>query len=159
MSIIITLILIGTLAILLELFLPGGIVGFIGVLCLIAACITAFNEYGLNTGLLVTAGVVTLTGIELYLWMKHFDRFPWIKPLILTETAGGSESKDKDSALLHKAGETLTDLGPSGKALINGEKHDVIAESGYIDKGTPVTVVDADGSKIIVRPKPPKPEL
>ena len=91
--------------------------------------------------------------------MKHFDRFPWIKPLILTETAGASNSSDKDKALLHKAGETLTDLGPSGKALINGEKHDVIAESGYIDKGTPVTVVEADGSKIIVRSKPPKPEL
>ncbi|NOY00067.1 MAG: hypothetical protein GXP30_10090 [Verrucomicrobia bacterium] len=154
MSIIITLILIGTLAILLELFLPGGIVGFIGVLCLIAACIITFIEHGLNTGLLVTLGVVTMTSVILYFWMKNFDRFPWIKPLILTETVGGSSSLDKNNALMHKSGETLTDLGPSGKALINGEKHDVIAESGYIDKGTPVTVVKADGSKIIVRSRP-----
>lgn len=153
MSIIITLILVGTLAILLELFLPGGIVGLIGVLCLVAASVTTFNEYGLSTGLLVTAGIITVTCIELYFWMRYFDQLPWVKPLILTATVGKPDSTARDSALLDKVGETLTDLGPSGKALINGEKLDVIAESGFIDKGTDVTVVEAIGSKIVVRAK------
>jgi len=150
-TIIITLILIGTAAILLELFLPGGILGLIGGLCLLGAIITTFVDYGLNAGLLVTMGILIATFVALYFWMKYFDRLPWMKPLILTEIAGGSNSSDEETALLNKVGETLTDLGPSGKALINDEKLDVIAESGFIDKGTPVTVVEANGSKIVVR--------
>lgn len=79
---------------------------------------------------------------------------PWTKPFILTETVGGSNSTEKQISLLNKTGKTLTDLGPSGKALIDKEKHDVIAESGYIDKDTAITVVEADGSKIVVRISP-----
>ena len=154
MNLIIILILIGAVAILLELFLPGGIIGLLGALCLLGAIVVSFTEYGFNTGLLVTVGILSVTSVALYFWMKHFDRLPWIRSLILTETAGGSSSSDKKSALLDKAGETLTDLGPSGKALIDNEKLDVIAESGFIDKGTPVTVVEASGSKIVVRIRP-----
>jgi len=150
-TIIITLILIGTVAILLELFLPGGIIGILGALCLLGAIIKTFSEYGFNAGLAVTTGILVFTCIALYLWMKHFDRLPWIKPLILTQTVGNANSPDKNHELIDKTGETLTDLGPSGKALIGNEKFDVIAESGYIDKGTPVTVVKANGSKIVVR--------
>jgi membrane-bound serine protease (ClpP class) len=151
MTVIITLILIGTVAILLELFLPGGIIGVIGALCLLGAIILTFNEYGLGAGVAVTAGVLVMTTLALYFWMKNFDRLPWIKSLILTETAGKDSSPGKNRELLDKSGETLTALGPSGKALIEGQKLDVMAESGYIDQGTPVIVVHADGSKIVVR--------
>jgi len=153
-TLIITLILIGTAAILLELVLPGGIIGLLGSLCLIGAIIATFIDYGFNAGILVTLGILVATCISLYFWLKYFEKMPWIKPLILTETVGGSSPTNKQFTLLDKAGETLTDLGPSGKALIDNEKLDVIAESGYIDKGTPVTVVEANGSKIVVRIRP-----
>lgn len=151
MTLIITLILIGTAAILLELFLPGGIVGAVGALCLLGAAIATFTGYGFNAGLLVTFAILLLTTIALYLWMKNFERLPGMKRLILTQTVGTSEVGDYLS-LLNKTGKSLTDLGPSGKALIEGKKLDVIAESGYIDQGTPILVVEADGSKTIVRP-------
>lgn len=152
MTVIITLILVGTVAILLELFLPGGIVGVIGTLCLLGAIILTFNEYGLGAGVAVTVGILVMTTLALYFWMKNFDRLPWIKSVILTQTVGKDTTPDKNRELINKTGETLTALGPSGKALIEDKKLDVMAESGYIDQGTPIIVVHADGSKIIVRP-------
>lgn len=151
-TLIITLILIGTAAILLELFLPGGIVGAVGGLCLLGAAIATFNQYGFNAGLLVTLGILLSTCIALFFWMKNFERLPGMKRFILTESVGKSPETDEQQSLLNKTGKTLTDLGPSGKALIEGKKLDVIAQSGYIDEGTPVMVVEADGSKTIVRP-------
>ncbi len=152
-TLIIALILIGTAAILLELFLPGGIVGFIGALCLIAACIITFADYGFNAGLLVTLAILVTTCVAFYYWMKYFDHLPGMKRLILTQTSEKSQTADEKKSLLNQDGETLTDLGPSGKALIEGRKLDVIAESGFIDQGTPVVVIEANGSKIVVRPK------
>jgi len=152
MTAIITLILIGTAAILLELFLPGGIVGIFGALCLLGAIITTFSEYGFAAGISVAVGVLIMTALALYFWMKNFDRLPWIKSLILTQTVGKDAAPGKNRELLNKTGETLTALGPSGKALIEDKKHDVMAESGYIEQGTPIIVVQADGSKIVVRP-------
>lgn len=151
MTLIITLILIGTAAILLELFIPGGIIGTLGGLCLLAAIFTTFTQYGFNAGLLVTLAVLVITCIALYFWMRYFERLPGMNRFILTQASEKPQIPDEKKSLLNQEGQTLTDLGPSGKALIEGQKHDVISESGYINKGTPVTVVVADGSKIIVR--------
>ncbi len=151
MTVIITLILLGTAAILLELFLPGGIIGVVGSLCLLAAIILTFKDYGTSAGMAVTVGVLIMTSLALYFWMKNFDRLPWMKSLILTQTVEKATLPDKNHDLLDKTGETLTDLGPSGKAFIENRKLDVMAESGYIDRGTPIVVVHADASKIVVR--------
>jgi membrane-bound ClpP family serine protease len=40
---------------------------------------------------------------------------------------------------------------PAGKAEFNGELVDVIAEGMPIDRGTPLVVVKARGSRVLVR--------
>lgn len=151
MTLIITLILIGTAALLLELFIPGGIVGFLGALCLLGAIVTTFTEYGFNAGILTTLAILVMACVALYFWMKNFEKLPGMKHFILTQTAERPQPTEDESLLLNKKGETLTDLGPSGKALIDGKKFDVIAESGFIDQATAITVIEASGSKIVVR--------
>ncbi len=52
--------------------------------------------------------------------------------------------------LIGAQGVTLTDLRPSGSARINGERVDVVADAGWLEAGTPVRVVRAEGYRTLV---------
>ena len=53
--------------------------------------------------------------------------------------------------LLGVEGITLTILRPSGTAIINDERIDVVSEGGFIPKNTKVKVVKVEGARIVVR--------
>ena len=55
------------------------------------------------------------------------------------------------SALINLEGTSLTELRPSGFIIIDSQKYDALAESGYIPKDTAIKVVKVEGSKIFVR--------
>ena len=59
--------------------------------------------------------------------------------------------------LLGQTGTAGTDLRPAGSATIGGVPVDVVSEGGYIPRGTPVTVVAVNGSRVVVRPCPVNP--
>ena len=54
--------------------------------------------------------------------------------------------------LVGREGQAITDLRPSGTALIGDERIDVVSESEWITEGTPVRVVSAEGYRHVVRP-------
>ena len=146
MTVIVVLTIVGIVAILLELLLPGGVLGVLGVVALIVASIQVFNDYGATAGLLFTFSAFAVTLVAFLLWMKYFDKLPFGKSFILHEAVGGEDgSGDKsvgtDPAIVGKRGITVTDLQPSGRARIDGERHDVVAESGAIDKDTEIEVI------------------
>jgi membrane-bound ClpP family serine protease len=53
--------------------------------------------------------------------------------------------------LVGREGTTLTRLAPAGKARIEGELFNVIADGEFIEPGRQVTVVEVHGSRIVVR--------
>lgn len=149
MTLIIILVAVGFLAILAELVLPGGLLGIVGALCLIAAVITTFIEYGVTAGvigliLLFILGIATLGW-----WMKYFHRLPGTKQLILHDEIANKENPE--TKLVGLSGVTVTDLVPSGHARIDGKKYDVIAEAGTISKEQEIVVVASRGPSLIVR--------
>ena len=62
----------------------------------------------------------------------------------------GASAIDDYSGLLGLEGTTLTNLRPSGTALIGGKRVDVIADGEYIDKNMPIRVQTVDGTRIVV---------
>ena len=48
-------------------------------------------------------------------------------------------------------GVAMTDLRPSGIAVINKERLDVVTEGKYLDKDTPIIVLSVTGNQIIVK--------
>lgn len=137
---------IGIVAILLELVVPGGVLGVLGAIALVIACVKTFTAFGATAGLVFTIGVLIVTFISFALWMKYFHKLPFAKNLILNDTVGGEDGSGDisvavDPAMIGKRGVTETDLLPSGRARIDGVRHDVMAESGAIEKGTEVEVV------------------
>lgn len=57
---------------------------------------------------------------------------------------------DDYSYLVGRKGETLSILRPSGMAIIDGKRYDVVADGDYVEKDSPVEVSAVDGRRIIV---------
>jgi membrane-bound serine protease (ClpP class) len=53
--------------------------------------------------------------------------------------------------LLGKQGMTHTTLRPSGIAMIEGRRVDVVTEGVVLDAGVPVEVVKVEGNRVVVR--------
>lgn len=67
------------------------------------------------------------------------------------ERAIGYESSTRRSDLIGKVGKAITDLRPSGTALFDDERIDVVSESSWIMQGAPVRIVAAEGYRHVVR--------
>ena len=101
---------------------------------------------------MLAGGVLVGATVCLTLWLKFFHRASFVKRHLLEGEVGGTDDYDKYQALLDLTGTAETDLRPSGKARLDGKKHDVLAEVGMIERGTAVKVVKVEGSRVIVRP-------
>lgn len=148
MALIITLLILGAVLMFLETLLPGMIAGIIGFICLMAAVVLGYRE-GYQTGTFILAGVIVGLMVGVWCWLKFFPESRMAKKFI-SRGAVGDLGVDKPE-LLHQTGEALTQLRPSGNAKINGQRVDVVAESGLIERGTKVKVVAVEGARIVVR--------
>jgi len=153
-TLLIGLIVLGIVLITLEIFIPGGILGILAALCFVAAVVIAFRE-GENS----TLGFATLGGV-LCIAMAYLFFFTVVLPqtkmgqrFSLQTNIDGKGTNDSQN-LLYREGVTMTDLRPGGIARIDGDRIDVVAVVGYLSKGTPVRVVEIDGSRISVQELP-----
>jgi membrane-bound serine protease (ClpP class) len=71
-----------------------------------------------------------------------------------TDRSTGYESAPARHELVGREGTAITDLRPSGTALIGEERVDVVSEAEWIPSGTTIRVVSAEGYRHVVRPVP-----
>ncbi len=149
MATIVTLLLVGAALLLLETVLPGMIAGLVGLGCLIAGVVLAYTDFGLRTGNLVLVVVLVGVVIGTLCWMRYLPDSPMARLFISRGTIGtiGAEQPE----LLHCAGVALTQLRPSGTALIDGRRVDVVSEGQLIEKGSRIEVVATEGLRVVVR--------
>ena len=153
LSLIITLFVVGFLLLASEVFLPGMIVGTVGLICLIASVVVVFNEYGTSTGLLAAVLVGGLTISGFVIWLNIFPHtFVGRRIMLFTRQAAGGFAAENQT-LLGATGEALTPLRPSGTARIAGKRVDVTAVGDFLEQGASVVVVAADGMRVAVRRK------
>lgn len=149
MAVIITLLVLGAVLLFLETLLPGLIAGILGFVCLLAAVVLGYRDYGYQTGTLILGGVLVGLMIGTWCWLKFFPESRFAKKFI-SRGAVGDLGVDKPE-LLNGTGMALTQLRPSGVANIDGQRVDVVTEGGLIEKGRMVRVVAVEGSRIVVR--------
>ena len=149
MALIITLLILGAILLFLETLLPGMIAGIIGFICLMAAVILGYRDFGFQTGNLILAVVLVGLVIGVLIWLKFFPESR-IARRFISQGSVGELGVDKPE-LLNGTGVALTQLRPSGVANINGQRVDVVTEGGLIERGAAVKVVAVEGSRIVVR--------
>ncbi len=149
MATVVTLILVGAALLLLETILPGMIAGIIGFGCLVAGVVMGYLNFEPRTAnlilLLVVLGLIAGT----LCWLKFFPESRLAKVFISQKTVGdiGTEKPE----LLDQTGTALTNLRPSGTAIIDGRRVDVVTEGPMIERGTAVKVVAVEGMRVVVR--------
>ena len=145
---IITLFIIGLIAITVELFIPGAIVGLCGAGCVITSIIFAYLYVSNLLGHILLVLGICFIPIFFVSWYKLLSKTFSVK----ASEKGFSSARDRLNDLLSEEGIALTTLRPSGIANIKGDKIDVISEGEMISKNTRIKVIDVKGNRIIVKP-------
>ena len=132
-----------------EAFVPGIIMGVIGVVTVLVSIILMFAiddggplwGGGLTLGSLIAGGVIVKVAAS-RLTHKH----------VLDEDSGYVGTDDR-TALVGLEGVTATMLRPGGFATIGGRRIDVVTAGEMIEVGVPVEVIEVEGYRVQVRAK------
>ncbi|MFY0545094.1 NfeD family protein [Brevibacillus sp. H7] len=146
------LFIIGILLMILEIFLPGGIVGGIGFISLVSGLVMAAYDTQQGIASLGIAFVVTV--IVAFLLVKRYGlRGLWSKFILgdVQRNEAGYVAVRDQRDLVDKAGIALTALRPAGVVKIDGKRVDAVSGGGFIAAGTPVIVVQVEGSRVVVQ--------
>lgn len=131
------------------LFIPGGILIAVGSVGILYSVWLNYQEYGLIPAVIHLA--LSLAAVpKLVTW--SLDKVSLKNEMHVEDGYVGVKSH---SNLIGNKGSAMSDLRPSGKALIQTENGEVIvdciADSGYIDKGDDVEVFEERGPSLVVR--------
>lgn len=146
---IIGIIVFGLILLVFEFFLfPGTtLVGIGGLVMLAIGIMLAYGEMDRNTAHLVTGGSVLLAGVLMVFGYKTISS----GKMALESTLEGRVNEVNVGFKEGTTGYAYTDLKPSGKAMINGQKLEVQSLSDFIDRETPIIVHKIETNKIIVK--------
>jgi membrane-bound serine protease (ClpP class) len=149
MELVITLLVVGAILLVAETVLPGLIAGIVGLCCLLAGVVVAYVEFGAGTGTWVLIGVAAALCAGTFAWLKYFPESRMARPFVSQGAVGdlGTERPE----LLGQTGTALSHLRPSGSAVINGQRVDVVTEGALIEKGSDIKVVAVEGLRVVVR--------
>jgi membrane-bound serine protease (ClpP class) len=159
---------VGIVLLLLEIFVvPGfGITGIAGIAFMCIGLYLAFVPFvipkypwdiTLFSHTLVLMLVSILGSITGFFILLHFlPSLPGMNRLVLTREQrredGFTVATDKTNTLIGSVGKATTGLRPVGKGQFGQQLLDVMAESGFIEKGSAITIIDVKGNRILVRP-------
>ena len=150
---ILTALFFGYLLILIEGFLPGGILGLAGVFCIGLASYFAYLEYGGMLAPTLTFILGALGGLLIV-----FIEFKWLyksslgKNLFLSGSTDGISNKElPGEKIIGQKGKTLTEHKPEGITLLNDKNYDAYCEDGFLPKGTVIMVTGIDDFRIRIK--------
>ncbi|MFG0213075.1 nodulation protein NfeD [Brevibacillus porteri] len=142
---------IGILLMLLEIFLPGGIVGAIGFVSIVTGLVMA--AYDTQQGLASLGVAALITAIVTFLLVKKYGVKGLFNKFVLGDTQRNEEGyvAPRDQRELEgKSGIALTTLRPAGVVKVEGKRVDAVSVGGFIEAGTAITVVQVEGTRIVV---------
>jgi membrane-bound serine protease (ClpP class) len=71
--------------------------------------------------------------------------------LILKDAVGTAGAEP--ASLLNRTGVADTALRPTGKALVDGRRLDVVSEGDFIEQGAAIEIIEVAGKRVVVRAK------
>ena len=143
----------GVLCIVIEMLAPTvGLLAGLGVAAMLYSVVFALGGTMNAVGSLVAAIVIAL--LVFVLIVKRLPSSKLWRHLVLHDsptTESGYVRAETRAELVGCTGRAETELRPSGRAVVAGQPVDVVSEGAFIGKGTPIVVVSASGSRVVVR--------
>jgi len=147
----IILLVVGLLALVLEIIMPGydGFIGaVVGVLALIASAILAVVF--VPHGWIFVAVNLSVLAVCVYFAMMYIKRQQLNGKLILSEALADDLPGLDYEGLVGKEGKTVTALRPSGEVDFNGTRVEVTTGGTMVNRGALVKVVEASTGRVVV---------
>ena len=144
----------GIVCVALEVYLPGGIIGSIGLIAILTSIFFAYQHSpGFGTMLLVCA--VAGSASASMLSFKYLTKSPGGRKALLLDT-NIKVPEEKHLALLKMEGEASCDLRPTGRITIDDDSYDAQSRGEYVEKGARVKVIAVEADHIFVKEIKPK---
>lgn len=144
----------GVLVIIAEIILPSG-----GILSILATGLFGYSLYIVFTQVSTSAGMafimadLILIPILVFLGLKFLAKSPvTLRKKLSKEEGVTSQGADQDE-YLGRQGVTVSDLRPSGVAIFDDARLDVVTRGEYVEKKTDIIVIAVRGNQIIVKEK------
>lgn len=144
--------LIGIIVVIAEIIIPSG-----GILAILATAVFGYTLYIVFTQISISIGIafviadLILIPILVYFGIKFLAKSPVTLKTKLSKENGVTSQSSEQNKYLGNKGRALTDLRPSGVALFNDERLDVVTRGEYLEKQTEVIVIAVRGNQIIVK--------
>jgi len=138
-----------------EVFIPGGIIGTIGMLALVGSIVLAVMHFS-TEGIIATVFLIPIAAITAWLLaLRVLPKTRLGKNVFLSTTQEGvsvlADSGEAYAKYIGKRGVAQSYLRPAGVADIEGARVDVVTEGEYLAAGTPVEVLRLEGNHLLVR--------
>ncbi|MFS0780864.1 nodulation protein NfeD [Bacillus sp. 1P06AnD] len=144
---------IGIALILLELIIPGGVVGTLGFAAIVGSLFIA-GESNTHMAISILIALVVSLAVSILMVKVFGKQMKFFRRMILTDSTNsesGYVSNINRLDLIGRTGVAVTPLRPSGIAFIDEERIDVVTEGSFIPTGSEVKIVKTEGSRIVVR--------
>jgi membrane-bound serine protease (ClpP class) len=138
-----------------EVFVPsGGLISICAIACL-GGGIAIFFHHSMITGWIGVGIAAIMIPTVLIFAYKIFPKTRFGKSVTLTppERKQGDAIPDTDKLkdMLGAEGVVLTPLRPVGICDLSGQRVECVAESGYVDKGKKIKVINVESTQLTVR--------
>jgi membrane-bound ClpP family serine protease len=149
----VVLFVVGIVLLAIELHIPGhGLFGVFGVIVLVIDVLITAKTF--TQGLILTAVLLVIVAVFLALLISFASKGRLPKGLTLKQSNSaelGFSGAEDMKYLIGKSGITVTILRPAGIVDFDGVRLDVVTRGDYLEKATPVEVIEVEGNRIVVR--------
>ncbi|MDN7240434.1 nodulation protein NfeD [Planococcus sp. N028] len=149
----VVLLIIGFALLATEFFVPGGIIGFLGLSAILGSILLAGEDFQTTALAILIALLVATVGMVILLkfFGKRLHLFNRIILMDATDTESGYVSNVNRLELIGQTAVTMTALRPSGTIVLNDERIDAVSEGRFVGPGKNVKIIKVEGSRIVVR--------
>jgi len=147
LSVIILIFLCGLLAMFIELFIPGAVMGVLGMMAVMGSIVYAIMTGHMTTAVVLLVIALALVPVFFVLWKGFAGRFMAMKG----EERGFRPSTTITEELVGAEGQALSPLRPSGIALLDERRVDVVTRGEMLPRGTRIKVIEVSGNRVVVK--------
>ncbi len=138
-----------------EVFVPsGGMISIFAILCLIGGVLIFFRHSSAAGWIGIIIAVIMIPTV-LIISYRMFPRTRFGRAVMLTPPVRQAGDAVPDTPelkeMLGAVGEVVTPLRPVGMCDFSGQRLECVAESGYVNKGKKVKVIEVESTQLTVR--------
>lgn len=148
---IISLGILGLICIGLEVFVPGGVLGSLGGLCIIVSLVFAYLRFSFPGFLICVVFLIFTAFLVYYIALKLVPRTKFGSSIFLRTSQKGYDVLEKEyEDFIGKEGIAVSYLRPTGIVEVNDRRLNAITEGDFLEKGTKIKVTGIRSNQLVV---------